>query len=407
MVDRDGAWCDGAIRRGRCPRVQPGPRRRQVNSVNRRCGGTHTDHVDYAHTRGTDARRCRSDDHAHRPGASDHRTDQHVAPRTSLVGRVMSVLEGASADADPVGEFHGSVWGTSLTLLVTDRTTLSDAVRLLMMELDAFDRAANRFRSDSELSRLNEETSASRRVSSVLFAAVDAALRVAAATAGVVDPTICTALERLGYDRDFDSIGVVSPRPPVAPSPGGWQSLHLDRRTRSIARPPGVRIDLGASAKALCADQAAGRIYSQTGAGALVGLGGDIGTAGPCPEGGWIVVVRDEARSTSLEGPCRVALSCGGLASSGTATRTWVQGGSQVHHIIDPTTGRPAAALWRLATVAAASCLDANAAATAAIVWADAAPYHLAQFGLPARLVRADGVVIEIGGWPSPAECDV
>ena len=39
-----------------------------------------------------------------------------------------------------------------------------------------------------------------------------------------------------------------------------------------------------------------------------------------------------------------------------------------MHHIVDPSTGRPAEVVWRTVSVAAATCVDANVATTASIV---------------------------------------
>ena len=50
--------------------------------------------------------------------------------------------------------------------------------------------------------------------------------------------------------------------------------------------------------------------------------------------------------------------------------------------------------------MAAASTLDANAASTAAIIRGERAPGWLATLGLPARLVRHDGTVHTVAGWP-------
>ena len=66
--------------------------------------------------------------------------------------------------------------------------------------------------------------------------------------------------------------------------------------------------------------------------------------------------------------------------------------------------GAPAETPWRTVSVAAASCVDANTASTAAIVLGDEAPDWLAQRRLPARLVRNDGSVVCVAGWPSEAE---
>ena len=71
-----------------------------------------------------------------------------------------------------------------------------------------------------------------------------------------------------------------------------------------------------------------------------------------------------------------------------------------LHHIVDPRTGSPADGPWRTVSVAAMTCADANAAATAAIVAGDRAVGWLASTGLPARLVSHGGEIRYLGGWP-------
>lgn len=90
----------------------------------------------------------------------------------------------------------------------------------------------------------------------------------------------------------------------------------------------------------------------------------------------------------------------GGLATSGTMMRRWRRGGVELHHIIDPSTGLPALTPWSMVTVAAATCVDANAAATAAVIMGDRATAWLDAHRLPARLVDRDGHVSYAGGWP-------
>jgi thiamine biosynthesis lipoprotein len=98
-----------------------------------------------------------------------------------------------------------------------------------------------------------------------------------------------------------------------------------------------------------------------------------------------------------------VSISHGGLATSGTTVRSWASAVGRLHHIVDPRTGRPAAAHWRTVTVAAASCVDANTASTASIVLGERAPAWLAERGLCARLVRYDWSAIYVAGWPAEA----
>jgi thiamine biosynthesis lipoprotein len=163
-----------------------------------------------------------------------------------------------------------------------------------------------------------------------------------------------------------------------------------------VTVPTGVQLDLGASAKALAADRAATAAAAAVpGTGVLVNLGGDIAVAGPCPVGGWTVGVGDDHRGAADQ---TITIESGGLATSSTTVRRW---GANRHHIIDPRTGIPAGSCWRTVSVAAASCVDANTAATAAVVLGPIAERWLSERELPARLVRSDGAIVIVGGWPA------
>jgi thiamine biosynthesis lipoprotein len=96
----------------------------------------------------------------------------------------------------------------------------------------------------------------------------------------------------------------------------------------------------------------------------------------------------------------KVCLEHGGIATSSTTTRTWRIGNQLANHIVDPRTGSFATGTYAVATVSAESCLTANAFATAALLWGEDAGYHIAQAGWSARLVRRDGIVEFVGGWP-------
>jgi thiamine biosynthesis lipoprotein len=167
--------------------------------------------------------------------------------------------------------------------------------------------------------------------------------------------------------------------------------------------PSGIVLDLGATAKAWAADRGARAVWEAAGCGVLVGIGGDIATAGGVgsgPAGGWRIHVTDDHRSGPDAPGQTVAIADGGIATSSIAVRRWKRGGQTMHHIIDPSSGAPARGPWRTVSVAAADCTDANIAATAALVRGRRAPAWLDALGLPARLVAHDGVVLRIGDWP-------
>ncbi|QUC55548.1 FAD:protein FMN transferase [Streptomyces sp. A2-16] len=297
--------------------------------------------------------------------------------------------------------------GTTAVLLVTDPDALPAAEAVLRSELADVDLTCSRFRPDSELTRVNLNAGNPTKVGERFAEALQAALRAARLTAGAVDPTVGRAMTALGYDRTFASLRPEDsrPLPPALPAPG-WRRIDFDPHSRRLRLPPHTRLDLGATAKALTADRAALRAATATGCGVLVSLGGDLAVAGPAPDGGWrIALADDHTRPTTGEGPA-VAVTGGALATSGIRVRTWHRAGRILHHIVDPATGEPAAPVWRTVTVAAATCVDANTASTAAIVLGDRAVDWLRGTALPARLVAPDGRVVRLGGWPpdsSPA----
>jgi len=316
--------------------------------------------------------------------------------------------------------------GTGVQVTVTDASQLTLARGMLEADLAAVDLACSRFRPDSEIVALDRAMAGAGgdggdrgdgseggtggaagpvEVSPLLAEAIAIALRAARLTDGDVDPTVGAAMNAVGYDRDFSLIQHDGPavKLTVRTVPG-WRQVEFDERARLLRVPPGVRLDLGATAKAWAADRSAARIAALLGCGALVSLGGDIAVSGPPPAGGWRIRVQDVSGRPEdpPAGPSAVvAIAGGGLATSSTAARRWRRGGDVLHHILDPRTGLPAAPVWRTVSVAAASCTDANIASTAAIIKGRAAPGWLTGLGLPARLVDEAGQVRTIGGWPA------
>jgi thiamine biosynthesis lipoprotein len=262
--------------------------------------------------------------------------------------------------------------------------------------------ACDRFRPESELSKVNVAEGRAVRVSALFAETLGHALDVAGATGGLVDPTVGGALVAAGYDRDLAEVRRRGPAPYAAPRPvAGWPVVELADRVVRVPR--GVTLDLGATAKAFAADRAATRAASAAGCGVLVGLGGDIAASGPAPYGGWRVRVTDDHRAGPGHPGQTVTITEGGLATSSLTVRRWRRGGRWLHHIMDPTTGAPAGAHWRTVSVVAGSCLDANAASTAAMVRGRGADDWLADRALPARLTRLEGGVVTVAGWPSGA----
>jgi thiamine biosynthesis lipoprotein len=291
--------------------------------------------------------------------------------------------------------------GTTATVIVRIPSLVDSAESILRQEIDAIDRACSRFRPDSELEHLHAHAGASVTVSPLLFEALEVAVDVAERTQGAVDPTVGNAMSILGYDRDFDLVCDQPSLPPKLLGPVvGYGHVQLDGRTRTVRIPRGVRLDLGSSAKAFVVDRSATRIAESLETGVLVSVGGDIAVAGPPPPGGWPIGIAVESSAPERDVDQVVAIREGGLASSSTAVRTWNVGTERVNHIVDPSTGYAAPPYWTLVSVASESCVEANAFSTAAVVWGPEALDRLGPFGQAVRLLRCDGEVFTLGGWP-------
>lgn len=291
--------------------------------------------------------------------------------------------------------------GTVATVVVDDPAHGDLAETTLAGQLAALDLACSRFRPDAEIWDLYRASGRPVEVSPLLFEVIECACRVAAETRGAVDPTVGAAVYALGYDRDFASVPSVGPRLVRAPVPApGWWQIDLDHRVRTVRVPIGVRLDLGATAKAFVVDRSVAAIADRTTAGVLVSVGGDVAVAGPPPEGGWAVGIAVDSGAPLHAVDQVVAVRDGGLASSSPGVRSWVRGGQRLHHIVDPASGECAPAYWALVSAAAPSCVAANAATTATIVRGASGLARLVEDGVSARLVRHDGEVITINGWP-------
>lgn len=289
------------------------------------------------------------------------------------------------------------LWSTTGRLVVTDPARLDRAKVVVDAVLREVELAASRFRPDGEILNLRPARDGGITLSPVLARLVSRAVEAARLSGGCVDPTVGGSLRALGYDRDIRLVmRDGGPARAVVREVRGWH--RLDLRDGVLRMPDDVELDLGATAKAVAADDCATAVVERLGTGVLVGLGGDIATAGPAPAGGWQVLVRDRDGDPTT----RIALAPGtAVATSSTQARRWRRGAEEVHHIVDPRTGRSADSPWRTVSVVAASCFEANTASTATIVRGEDGLRWLAGLGLPARLVHRNGSVVTLAGWPS------
>ncbi|MGE0029335.1 MAG: FAD:protein FMN transferase [Thermoleophilia bacterium] len=266
------------------------------------------------------------------------------------------------------------------------------AIAAAIREMRRLEARLSRFLPASDLSRANR----AGRVDGAadLAAVLRVALAGRAATDGRFDPTLHDAVAAAGYDRPFARVPAeAGPPPGPARRGGGRVEVAPGGRVRLA---PGVRIDLGGVAKGWAADRLCD-LLAPAGA-CLVNAGGDVAVRGVPAGGAWVVGL------DAPGGPGAISLVRGAVATSGRDRRRWRRAGRDLHHVIDPRTGRPAATDLMRVTVVAGTAAAAEVLATGLLVAGAAAARREAdRRGIPALLVPESGPAVAAGGLAIPA----
>jgi thiamine biosynthesis lipoprotein len=269
---------------------------------------------------------------------------------------------------------------------------LEHALADVRQRLWVWHRRLTRFNRTSELCHLNADPRRRVPVSRLMCRFVAAALEAAELTGGLVDPTLVDDIEAAGYESDLGesfsleaAVALAPARRPGGPNPEArWQEIEVDRRGRAVIRPPGVRLDSGGIAKGLCADIVGARLAGHDAY--AVDCGGDmrIGGRARLPR---TVRVADPFGGEPLH---EFEVTDGGVATSGIGRRSWLDPQGRVaHHLLDPSTGRPAFTGIVQASALAPTAIDAEALAKAALLSGpEGAPGRLRHGGV---LVFDDG----------------
>jgi thiamine biosynthesis lipoprotein len=162
--------------------------------------------------------------------------------------------------------------------------------------------------------------------------------------------------------------------------------VDIDGRAGVIRRPPGLELDLAGAVKGWAADLLAVALARH--GRCAVDCGGDIrvaaGRGAP-----WEVRVRHPLTGESA---LTLHITSGGVATSGLDARLWQRpDGEFAHHLIDPSTGRPAWTGLVAATALAPTAAEAEALAKAALLSGPLDGQRLLRARYGGVLVHEDG----------------
>jgi thiamine biosynthesis lipoprotein len=306
---------------------------------------------------------------------------------------------------------HFRAMGTEVALWVWNDNEQRASSALLIVErfFAQTEARLSRFRTGSELSRLNRAAGRPFATSPMLFDLVASALAWRDQTGGIFDPAILNALVASGYDRSFSAIRAEQANQGVGEGelveigeskdgmPAAWgvpvnSAGILLGPGRQITLPAGVGLDLGGIAKGWTIQQAAQRLAMW--GPCLVDAGGDIACVGAPPGEPWVVTVadpRDAAEDIAVLGLCNAA-----IATSSRIFRSWRHAGRPAHHLIDPRTGAPAATRIESVTVIAGRLPDAEIYAKTALILGE--EQGLAYLHQIANAAGAAGLVVTDDG---------
>jgi len=246
---------------------------------------------------------------------------------------------------------------------------------------EGVEQVCSRFRSESEVSRLNRDPSPVRDIDGILNEVIQAGSRAFELTEGLVDIGLGSTVKAWGYDRSFETISDLAHAPETSVR-GSWRL-----EGKLLHRTPGVSLDLGGIAKGWASDRAV-----EDGMAAVVSAGGDLRSVHPDTAASVVDPAGDVV--------ARVHVGRGALATSSIGRRRWRVGDTEVSHLIDPRTMEPVNTPVISATVLADSAVDAEAGAKAVLLLgADGLAWAAEQIWMFAALVIwRDGSVFATPG---------
>ena len=241
----------------------------------------------------------------------------------------------------------------TVTAYGKNRTQLEAAVTESLEEARRLDSMLSNYKSGSEWSQVNRLAAKSPvAVSQELFQLLQACLQYSRASEGTFDITVGPLMRRWGF---FKGSGRFPHRSEIrtAMSAVGYQNIILDPSAQTVRfQNPLTEMDPGGIGKGYAVDRMVAILRESGITSAFITAAGSsmyaLGT--PPGEAGWKVTIRHPARKE--ESVANLLLKDEAMATSGSAEKYFMAGGTIYSHIMDPRTGYPAQGTLSVSLVA-------------------------------------------------------
>lgn len=291
---------------------------------------------------------------------------------------------------------NGETMGTRYTALFYAEAGLdTDAInRALAQAVGRVDQQMSTWKADSDLNRLNAAPEQVwLPVPEELATVLAAALRVGQQSGGAFDIAVGDLVEAWGFGPGASSVteqplDTLAPRSALSAN----AALTVDTQRHQVRKRAPLQLNLNAIAKGFGVDELARCLDGFGLTDYLVGIDGEMRARGSKPDAQpWVV---------AIEKPCRgvrevmgvMELCDAAIATSGDY-RHWIDvKGRHYAHTMNPATGAPLCNSVAAVTVVAASCMLADAWATALMVLGESEGPRVAQArGMDALFVLREG----------------
>jgi FAD:protein FMN transferase len=275
-------------------------------------------------------------------------------------------------------QLEGLTMGTRWSVLVEGKSSpdLQDA---LQVAVDAVDAQMSTWKPESDLMRFNAaDLDEWIALPAELMTVLTEALAISRATGGAFEINLGAAVRAWGFAADQIDIAAIQTASQAAWTPA-TEALDLDL-PRGLARKTAhLALDLSGIAKGYGVDRLAEVLTSFGHTQALCAIDGEVRALGAQADGTpWPVAV-ERPDSVERQAHSLLALENGAVATSGDYRHFVTIRGQRLSHTIDPRRRAPLLQAPASVSVLAASCMQADAMATALMVMGQKAGLEFAK----------------------------